>query len=137
MKTRIKLVVSFTVGLLVGLAIMFVLMGVNARKLMAYYASAQLGEMAMNARQLRAGQMEDVLKRYDLSLPTMTVLFENEHGKFLNDQQKTGALWAVQRYYSDNPSLIVPDNAKAILDSLPPRPPTACELKATTSTKTN
>jgi hypothetical protein len=135
MKTKIRLTVSFIVGLLLGLGIMCVLMGINARRIMAHYASVQLGEMAMNARQLRSGQVEAILKRYDESLPTTVMLFEKEHAKFLDDNQRIGTLWAVQRYYSDNPSLSIPEDTKAILDSLPPRPLTKCELDATSSTR--
>lgn len=107
-----------------------VLMARQTRWIMAFLAEGQLGEMAMNARQIRIGQSEAVLKRLDEAIPLMALQFEREHSKYVSPDERIGVLWAVQRYYKDSPAMQPPPELKAILDALPPRPLTSCEAAA-------
>lgn len=128
-KGKAKIVTAFVLGLLLGLVGMFVLMGMNTRKVMAIYADAQLLEMAANARLLRSGQGETLLRRYDDAIPRNALYFHKHHRGFLKGKQAHAALWQVQRYYESNPSLKTPADIKPILDALPPRPVSSCEIK--------
>lgn len=136
MRKKIRIAGVFAVGLLVGLLIgwvtMFVFMGINTKKVMAIYADSALLEMAVNARQIRAGQADALLDRLDRATPLMVVQFDKVDRKF---SKSSGALWQVQRYYSENPSLSVPDQVKRILDSLPPDPYRSIGKEESTLTK--
>jgi len=40
----------------------------------------------------------------------------------------TNALWMVKAYYERN-KIVIPQEIKGIMDSLPPKPPTACQIR--------
>ncbi len=129
MKSKAMIVIGFILGLLVGAVATFVFMGINTRKVMAIYADAQLLEMAVNADLIRAGKGDKLLERYDVAIPRNAAQFADYHWKYLRGNQKHAALWAVQRYYEDNPSVAVPPELQPILGSLPPRPRSSCGLR--------
>ena len=128
MKGKAKILAAFALGLLVGVVGMFLFMGINTRKVMAIYADAQLLEMAANASLLRSGQAETLLGRYEDSIPRTVLYFENYHRRFLRGTQAHAALWQVQRFYELSPSLEAPADIKPVLDALPPRPVSSCEI---------
>lgn len=127
-KTAATLGLGIFIGVLIGGVSVFLIMGRQMRWLMAFQAQVAMGEAAMDARQIAAGQSDAVLERKNAAIPYMVLTFEKEHAGYLPQDQRVGALWAVQRHYADNPSLNPPPEVKAILDALPPRPPTSCEL---------
>ncbi len=137
-KGKAKVLTAFVVGLLLGTAGMFLFMGVNMGKVMAIHADAQLFEVAVNARLLRAGSSEVLLDGYDYAIPRKAIRFHNDHRTYLKGERANEALWQVQRYYESNPSLKPPPELKSILAALPPRSLTACEVeqKDITQTKT-
>jgi hypothetical protein len=125
-KSKAVIVGASVVGLLVGAVAAFVFMGVNTRKVMALFASAQLQEMAVNAHLIRTGRAAQLLERYDAAIPQNAVQFDVHHRKYVPSNM---ALWSVQMYYERNPSVPVPSEIKPIFDSLPPRPPSACDVR--------
>ena len=125
-KSTTMIVIGFVVGLLVGAVATFVFMGINTRKVMAIYADAQLQEMAVNAHLLRSGKSETLLRHYDDAIPAQVIQLADYHRRFLSHPNAT--LWTVQMYYESNPSVAIPARIQAILDSLPPRPPSSSEL---------
>lgn len=118
MKKKMAVLGVFGAGLFVGGLVMFVLMGVRASSIVQSYDHNALLELAVNARQIRAGQYDAVLQRYDNAIPRFTIQF---HKQYKGLSSSPEILREVKRYYSDNPSLSVPDEVRDILDSLPPR----------------
>jgi hypothetical protein len=47
---------------------------------------------------------------------------------FRGNAGSTNALWMVKAYYERN-KIVIPSEIKDILDSLPPKPPTACQIR--------
>ena len=111
------------------------IVGQQVRKIMALDATAALMEMAIDARQLSANKADAMLQRKIAALPDLVVIFDQHHARHLPEDQRIAALWGVQRFYEENPSVKLPARAKAILDALPPRPPTSCELEAASATR--
>ncbi len=128
MNGKAKILTIFVLGLLLGTAGTFLFMGINIRKVMAIHADAQLFEMAVNARSLRAGSGEVLLDRYDDAIPSSAISFHNYHRTYLKGDHANAALWQVQRYYESNPSLKTSPEIESILAALPPRPLTVCEV---------
>lgn len=129
MSGKAKTVAALVLGSLIGGVLSFFVMGYQTRKIMAIYAEAALFGAAIDARQLAAGQSHAVLQRKNDAMPNLALRFEREHARYLPQNQRVAALWEVQRCYSENPSPGLPSEVKAILDGLPARPPTRCELK--------
>ncbi|HAU36849.1 MAG TPA: hypothetical protein DCX07_03940 [Phycisphaerales bacterium] len=137
MKNKIKLTLALLIGAVLGGVGMFLYGGVATKKIMALYAQAVLTETAVDARQLRKDRADEVLKRKEVALPEMIRTFEKYHRCDLPAEQGNGALWAVQRYYAENPGISAPSDIKVILDALPPRPLTQCEKEAACTTQSN
>ncbi len=62
-----------------------------------------------------AGHLEEMLPVWALDIPKVIT----------TPQSATNILWQVQRYYEEH-GVTVPEQIKPLLDSLPPRPPSAC-----------
>ncbi len=125
MKTIWKVTLGFAIGLVVGLIPAYHFYRVFWDSF-GRFSSLQLTEMSINARQIEKGRSDEVLSRYKLSIPSAVVVV---HDHFMSDPGSTNALWAAQRFYADSPSNSAPAEAKRILDSLPPRPQTSCDVK--------
>ena len=130
MKKKLLLLALFITGTLTGFVSCFLLLGLKEYSIMSHWASMRLTEVAIDVRELRAGRVDDVLERYDRAIPSLILNFDKFYSKTLSEEQINSTLWGFQRYYSDNPSLEVPTEIKPILDALPPRPLTSCEIKA-------
>ena len=129
MSHRGKTAAVLLLGVLIGGVAAFLFMGYQTRRVMAIYAEAALLEAATDARQLTAGRSHAVLDRKNAALGNMVLGFEAEHARYLRQDRKVATLWVVQRYYDECPSSSPSPEVKAILDDLPPRPPTSCTLK--------
>jgi hypothetical protein len=133
MKQKWKLLAACVCGMLIGSAATFIFMGHQVRWLMAFFAEGRLVEVAQDARLIRTGRSDAVLKQKDEAIPLLALTFEREHAKYVTPEARLGVMWAIQRYYSDNPSIITTPELKAVLDALPPRPLTCCELDTCTT----
>lgn len=129
MSSKTKIGISVTVGALLGVGGMWLFTGVQMRRMLSQWTSAALCETAADIWQIRSGQVDTVLERKEDALSRMIVNFQKWHAGFLSEDQRVATLWAAQRCYSDNPSLKMPPEVKAILDALPPRPPTSCDIQ--------
>ena len=129
MSPKVKTTAILVLGMLIGGVLAVLIMGYQTRRIMATYAEAALAEMADDVRQISGGNTNAVLQRKNDAIPDMVLTFEKFHAGYVPPDERVFALWAVQRYYDSNPSLSLPSEVKAILDALPPRPPTSCELK--------
>ena len=129
MKNKGKLIGALLVGILIGGLGVGVYMGFSCRWLMAFYAEVHLLEMSSNARQIRAGGVDEVLARFETAIGREVVTFAKEHRRYVKGDSKYAALWAAQRYYEVHPDVEVSGEVKRILDGLPPQPVRSCELK--------
>ncbi len=130
MKRRLLLLAIFIIGTLTGFISCFLFLGLKEYSIMGHWASMRLIEVAIDVRELRAGRADGVLERYDKAIPYLILNFDKFYSMGLPEEQINRTLWGFQRYYSDNPSLEIPSEIKPILDALPPRPLTSCEIKA-------
>jgi len=92
------------------------------------YSSAMVLEIASDARQLQRGDAEGLLERKARALPALVQQIESQHRKYLSEAEYNGTLWQVQAFYEDC-GTDPPEEIRPILDALPPRPPTCCELR--------
>lgn len=93
-----------------------------------FYNNALL-EIAIDAQQLSRGESEEVLKRKTLSIPSLAQAYYGHYYKFMpNNNSRYESLWQVQKYYEISGD-VTPEQIKPILDSLPPRPLTSCEIQ--------
>ena len=130
MKKKLLLLAIFITGTLAGFVSCFLLLGLKEYSVMSHWASMRLTEVAIYVRELRAGRVDGVLERYDRAIPSLILNFDKFYSKTLSEEQINIPLWGFQRYYSDNPALEIPSEIKPILDALPPRPLTSCEVEA-------
>jgi len=122
---RILKILSFVV---IGCIIGFVLGSLNSYRAISFLASMALTETAIDVRQLQQGHSNSVLERKKRALPVIVQQLESCHRKFISEAQWNNTLWAVSRCYEDQKSG-PPTSIKHLLDALPPRPLTSCELK--------
>lgn len=118
--------VLFIAGGLCGVVLTSILFNRNA--LSPFYNNALL-ETAIDAQQLSQGKTEEVLKRKIMAIPSLTQSYYGYFYKYmLKDNSRYTSLWQVQKYYQISGDAI-PTQIKPILESLPQRPLTSCELK--------
>ena|GEM_PF-3134063 len=121
---RILKVLSFVV---VGGIIGFVLGSLNSYRGIRYFYTSALGEIASDVHQLQQGHSDLVLERKRRALPVLVQQLESQR-KFLSETEWNSTLWAVSRCYEDQESG-PPATIKHLLDALPPRPLTSCEIR--------
>lgn len=125
-KLTLLLVVVFGMGIVVG----FIFSQVHwMRNAMGPFYAMGLTEIAIDAQQLHEDMADEVLKRKVMALTTLTQSYYSVFFKFMpDDNSRYNPLWQVQRYYEISGDEI-PAEINPILDLLPPRPLTSCELK--------
>ena len=122
---RILKTLSFVI---VGCIIGFILGSLNSFRAISHISSIVLTEIAIDVQQLQQGRSDSVLERKRRALPVLVQQLESVHRKFLSETQWNGTLWAVSRCY-ENQESGPPASIKHLLDALPPRPLTSCEIK--------
>lgn len=123
MKRMLKVLSLIVVGCIIG----FALGSANSYRVISFFASTTLTEIAVDVRQLQQGHSDWVLDRKRRALPVLVQQLESWHLKFLSEAQWNSALWAVSRCYEDQESG-PPVSIKHLLDALPPRPVSSCEI---------
>lgn len=98
-------------------------------KVFSQFAATTLTEIALDAYMLDTDQADQVLQRKADALPQLVQQLDTLHRNYLDESYYTYALWQVVRYYETS-GHDVPDSIRPILEPLPPRPPTCCELHA-------
>ncbi|NIA07419.1 MAG: hypothetical protein GWP14_07270 [Actinobacteria bacterium] len=79
---------------------------------------------ANTAYMIRAGREKDLLKGIEDNMQQCVVAADAMWGE---NKTRLAAFWLVQRYY-EKFDLPIPEDVRPILDGLPPRPLTSCEL---------
>jgi hypothetical protein len=128
LKKIIKPLLLFVVAFALGYLLACVNLYRSVETLVAHFQNIGLREMAIDVYQLQSGDADAVLKRKMGALPIITQQFDSAYRKRLPAAESQETLWAVSRCY-EAPGTEVPTSIKPILDALPPRPPTSCELK--------
>lgn len=82
-------------------------------------------DQANVAMHIREGKEAALLKNIEPSLPGYVMAIDHN---LKSHKASTAALWMVKAYYERN-NLDIPAEIRGILDSLPPKPPTACEIR--------
>jgi len=124
MKRILKVLAFVVIGSIVG----FVLGSFNSFRAISFFTSSALTEMAIDVQQLQQGHGDAVLDRKRQALPVIVQQLESIHRKFLSQEQWNSALWAVSRCYEDTESG-PPVSIKHLLDELPPRPVSSCQIR--------
>lgn len=75
----------------------------------------------------------ELLTNIEAALPSYVLAVDQG---FREDAGATNALWMVKAYYERN-RIVIPPAIKGILDSLPPKPPTACQIRLRALDKTS
>jgi len=82
-------------------------------------------DQANVALHIRAGKQLELLTTVEASLPSYVLAVDQE---FRGHPTSTNALWMVRAYYERN-QIGIPSQIRSILDLLPPKPPTACQIR--------
>ena len=117
MKNKVRMLLIFIGGLLVGAFAMFLIMGeINQRQFAKHYAMSVI-EQASLGTELRASRQGEVVKRIEASLPSY-VLAIHRNAELQRSPQSQVALQRVKDFYEMN-SLPVPQEIAGILNKLP------------------
>ncbi len=82
-------------------------------------------DQANVALHIRAGKQIELLANIEAALPSYVLAVD---GGFREHTGSTNALWMVKAYYERN-QISIPTEIRGILDSLPPKPPTSCQIR--------
>jgi hypothetical protein len=124
-KKKFKSIVLFLAGFLAGSMLVGGILLWNYGRFFRqnYYIGIANGVNVVTM--IRSNRQEELIK---ITEENMVRSIEIGDKHFRNYPERLRALWVVQRYY-ENFNLPVPEAIKPILDKLPKRPLTSCELK--------
>jgi hypothetical protein len=128
-KAMAKRILKAGLLVLAGLAVGYTLACASTKRVIGSFCTAGLLEMAIDVNQLQQGRADAVLARKRRALPDLVQQYDVVFLRSLPDRQRNEVLWAVSRCYGGS-APEAPPSIKPLLDALPPRPPTSCELKA-------
>lgn len=123
MKTKILL--SVLVGFVLGVAAMWFVVQQTTMKVFANQYIIGVMDQANVALHIRAGKQMQLLTNINASLPGYVLAVDEG---FRGHAGSTNALWMVKAYY-ERSEIVIPPEIRGILDSLPPKPPTACQIR--------
>lgn len=123
MKTRI--ILSILAGAVLGAVAMWFVVRQRTVNVFAKQYLVGVMDQANVALHIRAGKQMMLLTNIEAALPGYVRVVDQG---FKEQPGTTGALWMVRAYYERN-GIEIPGEIKGILDSLPARPPTACQIR--------
>jgi hypothetical protein len=123
MKT--KIVLSILAGFVLGVLAMWFFVKQTTVKVFANQYLVGVMDQANVALHIRAGKQMVLLTNIDAALPGYVLAVDDG---FRGNAGSTNALWMIKAYYERN-KIAIPPEIKGILDSLPPQPPTACQIR--------
>jgi hypothetical protein len=82
----------------------------------------------VDARQIYNGKADETLERKTQAIPVLVQQLNSVHRRYLSESQYYGTLWSVGRFYEAIETGI-PQSIQPIMQSIPPRPKTSCELR--------
>lgn len=123
MKTKVFL--SILAGFVLGVLAMWFVVKQTTVKVFANQYLIGVMDQANVALHIRAGKQMELLTNIEAALPSYALAIDDG---FRGHAGSTNALWMVKAYYERN-GIPIPPEIKGILDSLPPKPPTACQVR--------
>jgi hypothetical protein len=123
MKTKVFL--SFLAGFVLGVLAMWFVVKQTTVKVFANQYLVGVMDQANVALHIRAGKQMELVTNIEAALPGYVLAVDDG---FRGDAGSTNALWMIKAYYERN-KIAIPPEIKGILDSLPPQPPTACQIR--------
>lgn len=123
MKTKIflSLLAGFALG---AVATWFVVRQKTLNVFAIQYLSGVM-DQANVALHIRAGKQTELLANIQAALPGYVLVVQDA---FRGYAGSTNALWMIKAYYERN-EIVIPQEIKGILNTLPPKPPTACQIR--------
>jgi hypothetical protein len=116
MRNKVKTVLLFIVGLLIGAFASFVIFGKMNQRLYARSYALSVIEQAFLATELRAHRQEELQKRIEANLPS-AVLAIHQHKELQSVPESQSALRSVKDFYEMN-AVPVPKEIESILNDL-------------------
>jgi hypothetical protein len=124
-KKIFKSIVLFLAGFIAGSVLVRGFLVWNYSRLFVHSYYTSIANSAYVVTMIRANRQEELIKNTEESM-VRGVEMTDKH--FRNYPDRLWAFWWVQSYY-EKFKLPVPETIKPILDKLPKRPLTSCELK--------
>ena len=122
---KIKVFLSVLAGFVLGVVAMWFVVKQTTVKVFANQYLMSVMDQANVALHIRAGKQMTLLTNIEAALPSYVLAVDQG---FREHAGSTNALWMVRAYYERN-EIVIPPEIKGILDSLPPKPPTSCQIR--------
>jgi len=122
---KIKITLAALAGLIVGVAAMWFLVARTTGQVFANQYLVGVMDQANVALHIRAGKQTALLTSIEAALLGYTLAVDRE---FRGHPGSTNALWMIKAYYVRN-EIEIPKEIKVILDALPVKPPTSCQIR--------
>ena len=122
---KIKITLAALAGLLVGIVAMWLLLARTTSQAFTNLYLVGVMDQANVALHIRAGKQMTLLTNIEAALPSYVLAVDQE---FRGDPNSTNALWMVKAYFDRN-EIAIPAGIKGILDALPSKPPTSCQIR--------
>src|SRR6266853_6692999 len=120
---KLKILFSVLAGFVLGVVAMWILVKQTTVKVFANQYLVGVMDQANVALHIRAGRQMELLTNIEAALPSYVLAVDEG---FRGHADSTNALWMVKAYYERN-KIVIPPEINGIMDSLPPKPPTACQ----------
>jgi hypothetical protein len=131
-KGKLKAVGFFLSGFLAGAILVVGLVAWRFSILYRDWYYLQILDEANTAFMIRAGREEELVKNIETTIPQCIVAADSIWG---STEARLDSFWYVKRYY-ERFDINVPAEIQPILDKLPPRPLTSCEIRQSIQTET-
>ncbi len=125
MKSKLKTAAFLLLGFLIGIAVSWFFLGRLAGNTFAHQYLTAVMDQANVALHIRAGKEATLLKNIETKLPTYVLAVDQGFREYPGS---TDALWMIKAYYERN-GIVFPTEIEGILNTLPPKPPSACQLR--------
>ena len=122
---KIKIILSVLAGFVLGVVAMWSVVKQTTVKVFENQYLVGVMDQANVALHIRAGKQMELLTNIEAALPSYVLAVDDG---FRGHAGSTNALWMVRAYYERN-EIVIPPEIKGILDSLPPKPPTSCQIR--------
>ena len=122
---KIKIILAAVGGLIVGVVAMWFLVARTTGEVFADQYLVSVMDQANVALHIRADRQSELLTNIEARLPSYALAIDQE---FREHPASISALWMIKAYY-ERSHLEIPSEIRGIMDSLPPKPPTSCQIR--------
>lgn len=124
LKGKLKIIGTFALGFLTGAILLGGLIVWNSSVMFRFMYHAQLLSSIHTISMIRSGRENELVKFMEANIPQWVTSVDS----ILRGDARLDSLWSIQRY-CEKYKVDVPAEIQTILNKLPPRPLTPCELK--------